>query len=364
MAAETHNALAIESYLKLLLAFRSLPQTHRSRTFMEISGYPHYENVATNILAFYFDPAAEHGLGDLLVSAFLQMAGFKDVPTVEHVQLHREFGTEERNRIDLILDGESFTIGIENKIFHWLANDLEDYGEVIDRHGQSKSLVIKAVLGLHPVEDKALLKGGFSSYTYGQLWKQVRSMLGHYISNADPKWVSHLIDFMATTTNLAGENMELQKTDKFFIEHNEIIEKMLTERDAFLGRLNQKVSTLCTMMKEATASALLNGEPWVYAGSCVVLDLYFANCYAIAFDLYLRPSGWELQLFGRNKKSGAYLERLLGQRTLKTRAANAPLNGNRHIMQTWPIDADLGVMRDALCSWIDAVDQAVKTASS
>jgi hypothetical protein len=33
------SAPSIEDYLKLLLAFQALPDTTRSRTFMEISGY-------------------------------------------------------------------------------------------------------------------------------------------------------------------------------------------------------------------------------------------------------------------------------------------------------------------------------------
>ncbi len=72
MSAAT-NPQAVEDYLKLLLAFRALPETKRSRTFMEVSGYPHYENVCSNILRFYLDPTAEHGLSDLLLSAFLKM---------------------------------------------------------------------------------------------------------------------------------------------------------------------------------------------------------------------------------------------------------------------------------------------------
>jgi hypothetical protein len=39
---------ATENYGKLLLAFQALPKTNRSQTFMEISGYPHYENVSSN----------------------------------------------------------------------------------------------------------------------------------------------------------------------------------------------------------------------------------------------------------------------------------------------------------------------------
>ena len=353
METETQtNAQAVESYLKLLLAFRSLPKSSRGRTFMEVSGYPHYENVASNILAFYFDPAAEHGLKDLLLSAFFQMAGVKEAPLLGKVKLYREWATDESKRIDLIVDGEAFTIGIENKIYHWLANDLEQYSQVIDRYGREKSIIIKAVLGLR---DAGQLKGGFTSYTYAQLWQQVRALLGSYISNADPKWVSYLIDFMETTTNLAGENMQLQKTDHFFIEQHDVIEKMLAERNAFLTRLNQKVATLCEMMKETDAAKALCRLPWPHGSSCVVLDLSFADAYAISFDLYLSPLGWELQLFARNKKSSAYLAKLLAHPVVSARLTSAVLNNGRYVFQALPIHMDLGAIQDILCSWVDAL---------
>ena len=34
----------------------------KEKTFMDISGYPYYENVCSNILAFYFKPKEEHKL--------------------------------------------------------------------------------------------------------------------------------------------------------------------------------------------------------------------------------------------------------------------------------------------------------------
>jgi len=72
--------------------------------------------------------------------------------------------------MDIIIDGEAFTIGIENKIFHWLANDLEDYSQYIDRLAGEKPVVVKAVLGLR--RESGPLKAGFVSFTYGQFWPQ------------------------------------------------------------------------------------------------------------------------------------------------------------------------------------------------
>ena len=154
--------------------------------------------------------------------------------------------------------------------------------------------------------------------------------------------------------------MDLKRTDQFFIEHNALIEQLLAERNAFLSRLNQKVTNLRTMIAEAPAGCALSRAPWVYKGSCVVLDFQMSESYAIAFDLYLEPRGWELQLFGRNGKSTGFLHKLIGQPALQDRTGKLAVANDRYIVQTWSIQTDLGEIRDAVCAWIEAVIEASK----
>jgi len=324
---------------------------------MEISGYPHYENVCSNILAFYFNPKEEHGLGDLLLCAFLRMTGRNGTVPPGDVKIYRECVTDAGKRLDVIIESEAFTIGIENKIYHHLANDLEDYASVIDGLGD-KDIIIKTVLGLQQIP--GTLKGGFTSYSYSQLWQNVKHNLGAYVAGANPKWLTYLIDFMENITNLAGQDMELQKTDQFFIDYDQEIEKLVNERNAFLKRLTQEVLKLHAMMKNVPETAALSGEPWIYDGRCLVLDFRFGNAYAIAFDLYLTPKRWELQLFGRSGKASAFLRKLISLAPLHARAANAPIAGNRQIVQTWPIHTDLAEIRDALRSWMGALSDSAK----
>ena len=56
----------------LLDEFEGLPgRISRPQTFMEIGGYPHYENVCSNFLAFFFDPEGPHGLSSLFLDALV-----------------------------------------------------------------------------------------------------------------------------------------------------------------------------------------------------------------------------------------------------------------------------------------------------
>lgn len=343
-------------YLKLLLDFRALPETKRRRTFMEVSNYPHYENVCSNILSFYFDPSAEHGLKNLLLSAFLRVSGAADIAIPEKVSVDREYPAEDQKRIDLVIDCETFTLGIENKINHWEANDFENYARVIERLGRNKK-VIKAILCLKTPDNQEMPKGGFKRYTYGQLWEQVNGMLGNYISHADPKWVTCLLDFMATTTNLAGNNMEHKQLDQFFIENNELLEQMVAERDAFLARMYEEVIMLEKMMSKVDETTKLSRPPWTWKKSCLVLEFVFQKLYTITFNLWRNPNGWELHLFA-GSKSDAYLAKLIKQPALNARVTGDRVWGHRFMLARWSIETDLGEIEEALRSWMRAVIEA------
>jgi len=342
---------SFEDYLKLLQDFGGLPKTKISRTFMEVSGYPHYENVCSNILGFYFDPIAEHGLKDLFLNAFLRMTGREETESPINAKITREYPTHNGKRIDLLIDSELFTIGIENKIYHGLNNDLLDYAETIDRLG-GDTLIVKAVLGLKHI--RSTLQGGFVSYTYIQFWQHVQQMLGHYVTKAEPKWLTYLIEFIQTTTNLAGENMELTKTDQFFIEHDRVIEDLLSERRGFLNRLKQKILELENLMKKAEEKDFLSSL-YRCADDRLVLDFTFEKKYKISFDVYLTPSGWDLQLFGRDVPSYRYLLKLIEVLKATMGDVNLMNGGRRYSVQKWNIPDDLGAIKGSLCLWINAV---------
>ena len=344
----------MEDYLKLLLAYQTLPHTHRSRTFMDVAGYPSRENVCSNILAFYFDPTEEHGLGDLLLTALFSMCGIAEdgFPATEQVSVIREHYTTNGKRIDLVINHPEFTAGIENKIYHWLANDLDEYSDELNQMGAGKSHILKIVLGLHPLRKP--LSGDFQSHTYREFWEYVRKRLGQRIGSLNQKWLTHLIDFMANTENLTGSTMELKLNDQFFIDHEQLINRMNADLNDFLNRLNRRVEELKQLMAESDEGSSLKKLPWVYTSRCLVLDVSLANGEIVAFDLWLRTSGWELQLFGRERSHRYALE--LGDKIII--GSPERTDNGRYVAERWPIDADLGEIRNALNNWISKVTTA------
>lgn len=326
---------------------------------MEVSGYPHYENVASNVLGFFFQPDAEHGLGDLLLRAFIATAFGPDFEGANTAEVHRELATEAGGRLDLLIKAGGVVIGIENKIFHHANNDFADYAKLIDRHAGEERQRIKAVLTLKPLRDhEDMRKAGFVNVTYPALWQRVRDQIGHRMAAAHPKWLSYLFDFMDTTTRLSGEQNGFTATDLFLIEHHQVIERLMADRQQLAGRLARRVTQLQEMLDEGKQAMTHLARRWIYGSTCLVHD-FEKDGYRVAMDLNVTLAGWRLTFFGRNAGSAGYVERLLQHSSISQRLAGRMMENGRHVIGHWPIETTLETLHQDMCLWVHAVSSAM-----
>lgn len=315
---------------------------------MEISGYPHYENVCSNILGFYFDPDAEHGMGKLLLTAFFNMVGErakvtgKDdfiVPTIAGpVNITREHPAYDQKRIDLVIDAETFTIGIENKIYHWEANDFENYASVIDSLGINK-VVIKAILCLRAGPNDSEPAGGFIRYTYDELWAHVRNLLGHHMLSASTKWTTYLTEFMTTTKRLTGESPEEKEVTDFFMKHREVIERLVHDRQQLLNRLHGRLKIIEEQVKEAPEFAKYRKVRGL-CGANILASHFEVLGRTIGMDLVVGMTGWEFQLWDNGSPPYEILHRLAESEPMQKRFSGVKLLGSSTVLQQWDLHAD------------------------
>lgn len=329
-------------YLELLHEFESLPDTLKSESIFDIAGYPHYENVCSNILAFYLNPNNEHGLGNLLLSSLMKLAGGNESHQV-NIQINREVSTHKGGRLDLVIETDNQIVGIENKIFHHLNNDLIDYSDSIDEWAKKNQLdVVKIILSTREEQESS----GFVCITYDKFWSKIRERLGNYASTSSQKWLLYLVDFMSSIEKLNGENMEIDKNDEFFIKNDERVNALLNDRNKFITKLNSKVRELFEKIEKPDSCE----KQWIYAKSCLVHEFKLSD-HSIVFDLYISPKGWELQLFGRNQKSQSHLSELFSISPLSERQAN--LKESRYILQHYDLKTNLDEIKEQLLEWID-----------
>lgn len=332
-----------KDFLELICDFQSLPKMLNSTSIFDISGYPHYENVSSNILAFYLNPNSEHGLGNLLLSSILYFAEESRIyQDQNNVLVSREVSTNNGGRLDILVETDTSIIGIENKIFHTLENDLYDYSKSIDNWANPKKLdTFKVVLSIR----KEKVSNDFINITYSDFFKQVKSRLGSYVSTSSQKWVLYLIDFIDTIERLEDRNMNFNNTDQFFIKNEEKINELLNARNRFLSKLYRMVSTLNEMINEEDMPKHCIRR-WVYSKKVLVHD-FKVDGNLIAFDLVISPKGWELQLFSRDTRYQSYLNELIKENNLSSIVIEITKD-SRYILMKYDLEESLKKIKNEL----------------
>lgn len=98
-------------------------------SFFAVGGRGYYENPASDLLRFFLQPDAEHGLGDLFLATFFECMrdNHRELGTKKSVRVLPQVQTTKGNYIDLEITGTGWCLLIENKINHWDANPFTDY---------------------------------------------------------------------------------------------------------------------------------------------------------------------------------------------------------------------------------------------
>ena len=298
----------IQEITKLLIDFQKIPKRNRNRTFMEISGYPHYENVCSNILKFYFEHENEHNLDDLLLKSLFQ-ASLCDIDNeyiCENIVVEREVTTLQNNRLDLLIETDEYIIGIENKIFHFLHNDLSDYSETIDNKAKTnKKKTLKIVLSLNKVNSPKIKKNDFINVTYPDFFNSIQNNFGDYILTGHNDYIIHLKGFITTINNLTGNNMENKELNLFFEQNAKNILELTSEFNKYQNEIYAKVYQLKALVsKNEYASNSI--KQWIVNKHSLVHD-YLINDFQVSVDTPVSLDGWEIQLFGKNIKSKDFI---------------------------------------------------------
>lgn len=224
--------------LELFLKRETIPLLRkRPTTFLGISKQPHYENVWSNIYAFFFNISSEHKLEDLFFKSLVQLIKRKTKTEFSFrtdFNIDTEFGTEKNGRIDLLLSNQDEAIIIENKVYHHLNNDLHDYWNSVKQ--EKKQGVI---LSLREISSNTITNKNFINITHLEFMQCVMENLAQYFSNADEKYLVFLKDFyqnIINTTNPMDKNII-----KFYCQNEQKIRQLKEIRDSYVNYIVSEV---------------------------------------------------------------------------------------------------------------------------
>jgi hypothetical protein len=210
-------------------------------TFFSIAGIEEKEVPLSNVYAFFFASEEVHGLGPLFLQALLDVVAAKASglvagwPTLEApVRVAREYGVKNQQRLDLLVHdgpgtsipkGASYAVLIENKVNHWLANDLDNYWDSIPEPAQK----LGVVLGVRREWPAA----PWVFVSHAELVRAVQQRLGPQLSRAHARYLPVLLHFLDYLTSMSEQQEDFTKAFDFAQQYR----AQLAQAQRVLGEL-------------------------------------------------------------------------------------------------------------------------------
>ncbi len=351
-------------FTKILLDFKSIPRHKRTKTFMEIAGYPHYENVCSNILKFYLDPSNEHGLKDLVLNSLLHIVDkdFQFDTDFEEIEIYREHKTINDNRLDLLILTDNFAIGIENKIFHHLHNDLTDYNNTVKSNCYNSRKPICIVLSLNKLTSQEDLEkvrtNNFVNVTYEQLFHNIKQSIGGHLGNSNISYINHLTDFIKSIENLTPKTMENKALWTFFKNNSQTIQELTDSFSDYRNSLYEKIYQLKDTLPQEEFAPKVDRQ-WIYKeeGCCLVHDYTINSKYKLAVDSCIDTNGWEIQLFGRNSQSTDFIFNVMCKdNNFLPKPFENYERGERLIYNRFDTDTDIAIVAKSMTDLLTRIE--------
>ncbi|GAA4764556.1 MULTISPECIES: PD-(D/E)XK nuclease family protein [Flavobacterium] len=254
----------------------------KPKTFLGIAKQPHYENVLSNIYAFFFNVNEVHKLKDLFIKSLVELINTSKLGKENKVfesflnfEVLTEYGTINQKRIDILLQNNEQAIIIENKVYHELNNDLEEYYNEI-----KVTTKMGIVLSLHPISD--ISHDRYINITHQQYMAKVMHNLGNYVLHANDKYLVFLKDFYQNIINLSHPVMEKEAIQFYYKnqqEINELVRFKFKLREHIVNQIVTAGNRLDGVSKYEPRANTFNDKRLVYYVSNKHKELMFTVVY-------------------------------------------------------------------------------------
>ena len=232
------------------LKLDDMPKGYKwQRSLMDITGIKHHENMWSDIYKFFFNEKEGHNMKDLFIRSLEQILEIEPNFLCDF-KVEREYGAEKQKRIDILLKDEEnhCAIIIENKVYHTLNNDLDNYYKSICREGYDDVKVV--VLGL----TKYKLKEGYKSITHIGLLDKVFGNIHKYLPTANSNYVYLLQEFYKNIKN--HTNMIDKNETDFFFENRE---KVARVHDVY-REIKEYITNIMTLKKDSILKEYIENQ--------------------------------------------------------------------------------------------------------
>jgi len=215
----------------LLAKFNQLePVEMPEQTIFSIGSKGYYENPTTDILAFFLDDKAAHGLGSLVLEALISTLpeSINDIDCSLSLSPEREVQTEKGKRLDLLLESDQWVMVVENKIYHEQNNPFAEYENFIFKQNikrfQDKKALFVILSPNGTVPKKWTRWNGISYNTFIHSLKD--KLANYFIEQPMNKWLILLREFLLHLENIMSQPQISLNTLNFVLDNLQQIKKI------------------------------------------------------------------------------------------------------------------------------------------
>lgn len=223
----------------------------RRPTFFSIAGFPHYENVMSNVYQFFFRTDSPHGMGSLCLDALLDVIRITkpdfswQSKSSTGIQAFRELGVSGGQRLDILLHNgpdennwreANAAILVENKVYHRLANDLGNYWDSVSSETLGDQNKTAVVMGLHPER----LPAPWIYISHLEWAKAVEVRLGSVLYRAEPRYLTLLLELIENIRTMTSADENFKELLPFF----QFNRAAISRAEQIRGQLMQQVPTV------------------------------------------------------------------------------------------------------------------------
>ena len=296
-----------------------LPNIIEQINILDIMKIGHLEKVSSNIIASFINGNTDLSIKYSFIKALAQITGIKIDEPYYHIYAETEVTTNKGKRIDLLIFiNDTDLILIENKIYHILNNDLDEYISFIDGNEYyQKYKKHYFVLSLNKINNIQL---PFKNIIHHIFCSAVKEFYGKHALQQNAQSLL-VVDYCNNILSLSGKGNSMNNsyyvfTQKYYNEIKEIIVKMNT----YSEYTNEKVQKVYNFYESNTDNFEKVNNYDIYLGEndfehkykAVIFFEFIHDSKTYVIDIGFSLDGLTVLLFCRERQDFefVYIEKL------------------------------------------------------
>ena len=244
----------------------------REETLLSVMGMGHYENPLSDLLAFFLKPQAEHGLGLLFLRSFLScIKADLQITEATGISVMREAQTQDAKRPDFILQGSTWLLMIEHKVWSGQNNPFASYEDLAKTLSGGQKQVIYAVLSPHG----GSVRKNWQPVSYPHFTTTLRTALNQHLLHAPAtKWTLLAEELLLhINTHILPAQTSMTPEEASFIEQHQAavdqVERMAQHYREFLeAEVQRNLKAALPGLNFSTKGERWGSDSWAIRAYC------------------------------------------------------------------------------------------------